>query len=159
MNCDRCRRRKGQRRRWWWNDDGMLAHLVRYRRRRRRLHWWRSWLGCGLRRLRFRSLLKYFIHQAEQIFIIFPFLYFLRILRLLFRHFLLLFFFLLLGLNSALFADLIDGYLSASGPFGKVDMLACFQITLSAFQDILKGLIVKALCQHVIDIILVCLAM
>ena len=90
------------------------------------MHWWRSWLGCGLRRLWFRSLLKHFIHQAEQIFIFFPFLYFLRILRLLFRHFLLLFFFLLLGLNSALFADLIDGYFSASGPFGKVDMLACF---------------------------------
>ena len=158
MDRDGCGRRKGQRRRWWWNDDGMLAHLVRYGRRRR-YNGRRSWLGCGLRRLRFRSLLKHFIHQAEQIFIIFPLLYFLRILFLLLRLYLFLFFCLLLGLNSALFADLIDGYFRFSGPFGKVDMLACFQIALSAFQDIFEGLIIEALGQHVIDIIFVCLAM
>ena len=156
VNRDRCRRWKGQRRRWWRNDDGMLAHLLRYRRRRRLHRWW-SRLGCRLRRLRFRRLLKHFIHKAEQIFIFFPFFFFLRILRLLLR-FLLLFLFLFFGLQSTLFANLIDSNFSASSPFGKVNVLARFQIALCAFQDILKGLIVKALSQHVIDIIFVCLA-
>ena len=158
VNRDGCRGWKGQRRRWWWNDDWMLAHLLRYRRRRRRLHRWWSRLRCRLRRLRFRRLLKHFIHQLEQIFIFLPFFYFLRILRLLLRFLLLLFLFLLFGFQSTFFANLIDSNFSASSPFSKINVLACFQIALCAFQDILEGLIVKALSQHVIDIIFICLA-